>query len=177
MANTMSDMENLDSTTSKARLLSDLQDEQTRWEELLQAIGDDHMTQPGVAGEWSVKDVIAHLTGWRRRSVGRFQAALRHEPPPPPRWPADLETDDEINAWIYAASRDRSLADVLRDSREVYDQLVETLDAFPAADLLDPQRFPWLEAEDLPLTGAALFGHFHEEHEPDMRAWLERISI
>jgi len=171
----MSNMGQVDSTTSKAQLLDGLRDEEAGWEALLQDIGEDHMTQPGVAGEWSIKDIVAHLTGWRRRTVARFQAALRHEPPPPPLWPSHLQTDDEINAWIYAASRDLPLADVLRDSREVFEQLVETLGAFPAADLLDPARFPWLESGDLPLTGAALFGHFHEEHEPDMRAWLEKI--
>ena len=37
-------------------------------------------------------------------------------------------------------------------------------------ELLDPQRFAWMEGQ--PLTAAALFAHFHEEHEPDMRAWL-----
>ena len=170
-------MSNTDSTgtASKERLLDDLRDEQARWEALLQDIGEDHMTQPGVTGQWSIKDIVAHLTGWRQRSVGRFQAALRHEPAPLPPWPPHLETDDEINAWIYAANRDRPLADVLRDSREVFEQLVETLDAFPAADLLDPTRFPWLDAADLPLTGAVFYAHFHEEHEPDMRAWLESI--
>lgn len=169
-------MDRNDSDTSKAQLLDDLRDEEARWEALLheiQDIGEDHMTQPGVAGEWSIKDIVAHLTGWRRRTVGRFQAALRHEPLPPPLWPAHLQTDDEINAWIYAANRDRPLADVLRESRDVFEQLVETLAAFPAADLLDPTRFPWLEGE--PLSGALFFAHFHEEHEPDMRAWLERI--
>ena len=165
----------MDSTASKAQLLDDLRDEQAGWEALLQDIGEEHMTQPGVAGEWSIKDIVAHLTGWRRRSVGRFQVALRHEPEPQPQWPSQLQTDDEINAWIYAANRDLPLADVLRESREVFEQLVETLDAFPAADLLDPTRFPWLGSEDLPLSGAALFGHFHEEHEPDIRAWLVRI--
>ena len=164
-----------DSTAYKAQFLDDLRDEQARWETLLQDIGEEHMTQPGVAGDWSIKDIVAHLTSWRRRSVGRFQAALRHEPTPPPPWPPELQTDDEINAWFYAADRDRPLADVLRESREVFDQLAATLGAFPAADLLDPARFPWLGAEDFPLTGAALFGHFHEEHEPDMRAWLARI--
>jgi hypothetical protein len=159
--------------TSKAQLLADLQAEQAGWEALLHDIGEDHMTQPGVAGPWSIKDIVAHLTGWRRRTVGRFQAALRHEPAPPPLWPAHLQTDDEINAWIYAANRDRPLADVLRDSRHVYQQLVEALDAFPESDLLDPARFPWMEGE--PLSGAAFFAHFHEEHEPDMRAWLERV--
>ena len=163
----------MDSNTSKAQLLNDLKSEQARWEALLQEIGEEHMTQPGVAAEWSIKDIVAHLTGWRHRTVGRFQAALRHEPAPPPPWPPQLQTDDEINAWIEAANRDRPLADVLRESREVFEQLAETLDAFPEADLLDPTRFPWLEGE--PLSGAAFFAHFHEEHEPDMRAWLERI--
>ena len=69
---------------SKAQLLTDLQDEQTQWEALLGEIGEEHMTQPGVAGEWSIKDIVAHLTGWRRRTVERFQAALRQEPSPPP---------------------------------------------------------------------------------------------
>jgi hypothetical protein len=169
-------MGQMDGNTSKAQLLDDLKVEQAQWEALLQDIGEDHMTQPGVAGEWSIKDIVAHLTGWRRRSVGRFQAALRHEPAPPPFWPSHLQTDDEINAWIYAANRDRPLADVLRESRDVFQQLVETLDAFPEADLHDPTRFPWLEGGDLSLTGAVFFAHFHEEHESDMRAWLERIG-
>ena len=187
----MSNTGQMDSTTStgKAQLLADLKDEQAHWEALLQDIGKDHMTQPGVTGEWSIKDIVAHLTFWRRRTVGRFQAALRNEPPPPSLWPAQFGTEDEIdardedtawdevNAWIYAANHDRPLADVLRDSRDVFQQLVETLGAFPDADLLtpDPTRFPWLGPEDLPLSGAVFFAHFHEEHEPDMRAWLEKV--
>jgi hypothetical protein len=162
----------MSSTTSKSQVLADLQDQQSEWEALLQDIGEENMTQPAVA-DWSIKDIIAHLTGWRRRTVQRFQAALDHQLAPPTPWPAELDTDDEINAWIYAKSSDRSLADVLQDSRDVFAQLVETLDGFPEAELLDPERFPWLEGE--PLTAAALFGHFHEEHEPDMRAWLQRV--
>jgi hypothetical protein len=162
-----------DDTASKAQLLSDLQDEQSQWEALLRDIGEDHVTQPDVAGGWSIKDIIAHLTGWRRRTVARFQAALRHESVSPPPWPPELQTDDEINAWIYAANRDRSLADVRQDSRDVFQQLVAALEAFPEADLRDPTRFPWMEGE--PISGAAFFGHFHEEHEPDMRAWLDHV--
>ena len=165
----------MNASMSKAHFLEDLRGEQAQWEALLGDIGEDHMTQPDVAGEWSIKDIVAHITGWRRRTVKRLQAALRHEPTPPTPWPAQLQTDDEINAWIYDANCDRSLADVLRDSREVFQQLVETLDAFPEAELRDPARFPWIEAEAFPLTGAVFFGHFHDEHEADMRAWLERI--
>jgi hypothetical protein len=159
--------------TSKAQLLDDLHSEQASFEALLDEIGEQSMAQPGVAGDWSIKDVVAHLTGWRRRSVARFQAALRHEPMPAPDWPSHLHPDDEvddINAWIYAANRDKSIADVRRESRETFDQLVETLAAFPEADLHDPARFPWLAGETW--NGAAFFGHFHDEHESDMRAWL-----
>jgi len=163
----------MSTNASKTQLLNDLGDEKDRWEALLQDIGESNMTQPGVAGEWSIKDIVAHLTGWRRRTLARFQAELRHETLPPPPWPEQLQTDDEINAWIYVANRDLPLADVLHDSRDAFAQLVETLDAFPEAELVDPARFPWLGGESP--TAAALFGHFHEEHEPDMRAWLDRV--
>jgi hypothetical protein len=156
--------------TSKAQLLDDLRNEQDGFEALLDEIGEQSMAQPGVAGDWSIKDVVAHLTSWRRRTVARFQAALRHEPEPATDWPPYLPTDDEINVWIYAANRDKSVADVRRESRETFEQLLETLASFPEADLHDSARFPWLDGETW--NGAAFFGHYHDEHEQDMRAWL-----
>ena len=88
--------------------------------------------------------------------------------------PPELREDDEINAWIYESNRDRPLADVLSDSREVFQQLVETLDAFPEDELRELPRILGLEEEQI--SGSLFFAHFHEEHEPDMRAWLERVK-
>jgi hypothetical protein len=161
-------------TRSKAQLLTDLKDEQAHFEALLGEIGEAHMTQPGVAGDWSIKDIVAHLTSWRRRTVASFQAALRHESSFSPPWPPNLEEADEINAWIYAANKDHPLTDVLEESRAVFAQLVATLSAFPETELFEPNRFDWLEGA--PMSAAAFFGHFHEEHEPDMRAWLDQIT-
>jgi hypothetical protein len=155
---------------NKTELVNGLHEEQAGWEALLAQIGEARMEQPGVAGPWSIKDIVAHLTGWRRRTVGRLQAGSRGEPEPPPPWPAHFQTADEINAWLYEIDRDRSLREVLQDSRQVFQQLVAAIEAFPEAELMDPDRFPWLEGQ--PLNAAVLFGHFHEEHEPDMRAWL-----
>src|SRR5437868_14846835 len=159
---------------TKKQLLTEMHKEQAAWEALLDEIGQAHMTQPEVAGGWSIKDIVAHLTGWRRRSVRRFQALLNHTPDFSPPWPPELREDDEINAWIYKTNRDRPLADVLNDSREVFQQLVTAVNALSDEQLNDPQRFPWLEGERL--TGALIFGHFHEEHEPDMRAWLAKVK-
>jgi hypothetical protein len=163
----------METTTSKTQLLAELNNENAYWLALLDDIGEANMTQPEVAGGWSIKDIVAHLTGWRRRTVRRVQAALNHEPDFTPPWPPELQEDDEINAWIYESNRDRPLADVLSDSREVFQQLVDVIDAFPDDEHQDSQRIKWLEGE--PLSGKLFFSHFHEEHEPDMRAWLVRV--
>jgi hypothetical protein len=153
---------------SKIQFLAELQQEQASWQTLLDEIGKANMTQPDVAGGWSIKDLVAHLTGWRRRTVKRLQAALKHEPDFSPPWPSELQADDAINAWIYEANRDRPLADVLSDSRDVFHQLMETLDTFSEEDLQHLHRFVWLDGESL--SGKTFFSHFQEEHEPDMRA-------
>ena len=160
---------------NKAKLLNGLQDENQQWQALLDQIGVAHMDQPGVAGDWSVKDVVAHLTSWRRRTVARFEAAQRGAPEPPPHWPADLQTDEEINAWIYAANRDRPVQEVLDASQQVFEELLAAIAGLPDAVLADPaQTFPWWDGP--PFTVGDFFAHFHEEHEPDLRAWLARID-
>ena len=124
-------------TISKTQLLAELNNENAAWLALLDDIGEANMTQPEVAGGWSIKDIVAHLTGWRRRTVRLFQAMLNHEPDFTPPWPPELQDDDEINAWIYEANRDRPLADVLSDLREVFQQFMDVVAAFPDDDFQD----------------------------------------
>jgi hypothetical protein len=100
----------------KSELLNGPQEEYQQWEALLDQIGPARMDQPGVTGYWSIKDIVAHLTGWRRRTVARLQATQHNEPEPPPPWPAHLQTDDEINAWIYESNNGRSVGEVLDES-------------------------------------------------------------
>ena len=158
---------------TKSELLHGLQEEYQQWEVLLDQIGPARMEQPGVTGHWSVKDIVAHLTGWRRRTVARLQAAQRSEPEPPPPWPAHLQTDDEINAWIYESNRGRSVHEILDESHQVFQQLLTAIEGLPDKVLMDVQRYlPWLEGN--PFSAAGIFAHFHDEHEPDMRAWLAR---
>ena len=91
----------------KTELLIWLQEKYQQWETLLDQIGPARMDQPGVIGDWSLKDIVAHLTGWNRWLLARLQAAGSGEPEPPPPWPAHLETEDEINAWVYESNRGR----------------------------------------------------------------------
>jgi uncharacterized damage-inducible protein DinB len=103
----------------KSELLKGLQEEYQQWEALLDQIRPARMDQAGVTGHWSIKDIVAHLTGYQRQTVARLQAAQRSEPDPPPPWPAQPQTDDEVNAWIYESTHGRSVREVLDESQHV----------------------------------------------------------
>ncbi|MCB0180539.1 MAG: ClbS/DfsB family four-helix bundle protein [Anaerolineae bacterium] len=159
---------------NKAELLRELQEEYQHWQALLDQIGPARMDQPGVAGAWSIKDIVAHLTGWRRRTVGRLQALQRGQPEPAPPWPAHLQTDDDINAWIYQSRQSDSVSEVLDESHQVFQQLLAVIESLPEDVLAEVHRLPWMEGQ--PFNAAEFFAHFHEEHESDMRAWLTRVD-
>ncbi|MDQ4099499.1 MAG: ClbS/DfsB family four-helix bundle protein, partial [Chloroflexota bacterium] len=118
------------------------------------------------------KDLAAHLIGWRERTIGRIEAAARGEPEPPPPWPAEFTEDDTINDWIYHQHRDQPLRDVLADADQSYARLAAAVAALPEEAVTTPGYFPWMEGRAL--ADGNLFDHLHEEHEPDVKAWLAR---
>ncbi len=162
----------------KSELLNWLRDEYRQWEVLLDQIGLARMVQPGVNGDWSIKDIAAHLTGWQRRVVANLQAAQRGEPEPPPHWPAHLEAEDDINAWIYESKRGRSVREVLDETHLVFQQLLAVIEGFAddvRVEHIEPAFYlVWVDGERF-LTGE-FFNHFHDDHEPDIRAWLAQVE-
>ena len=158
---------------TKSELLDWLKEQYKQWERLLDQIGPARMEQPGVNAEWSMKDIVAHLTGWNRWLVTRLQAAARGEPEPPPLWPAHLQTDDEINAWIYESYRGRSLREVLDETQRVFQELFGVIAGLPDEVRIEPEwHLVWLGDQRFP--AGEFFDHFRDDHEPDVRAWLEQ---
>ena len=161
---------------TKSELLDWLQEAYQQWEAFLGQIDPARMDQPGVHGDWSMKDIIAHLTGWNRWLVIHLQAAQRGEPEPPSPWPAHLEGEDEINAWIYADNRERPLHEVLDEMQQVHQQLLAVVASLPAdvrIEQVEPQ-FHRVWVDDKRFLADAFFEHFHFDHEQDVRAWLAR---
>lgn len=150
--------------------------ERKYWEALVNEVGAERAEQPGVMGDWNFKDLAAHLTVWRERTINRLLAAAEGQPEPPPPWPAALGTEDfdVINDWIHEQHRDRPLEDVLKESMDSYDRLAGAVGAFSDEELNDPTRFAWLEGKSLgaAIHDRSLFDHLHEDHEPDVRAFL-----
>jgi len=162
----------------KSEYLDWLREEYQQWEALLDQIGPERIDQPSVNGDWSMKDIVAHLTGWNRGLVDRIRAAGRGEPEPPPHWPARLQTEDEINAWIYESNRGRPVREVLDESRQVFQQLFAVIEGLPDdvhIEFIEPKfHVVWVGEERFPAGEA--FYHFHDDHEPDVRAWLARVE-
>lgn len=147
-------------------------------ERLVAEAGPGRMEQPGVMGDWNLKDAIAHMTEWRSWSVARMEGALKNAEPSPP-WSAGLteETDegtDRINAEFHERNRERPVVDVLADSRATFDRLEAATLALPEAALFDTARYPWLEGY---APADVIFGaaeHLFEDHVPGIEAFLAR---
>ena len=81
----------------KARALARIDAEAAEWSAIV-AAAEGRLEAPGITDDWSLKDVAAHLNGWRVDSLSKLEAEARGETPPPSAWPSELTTDDEINA-------------------------------------------------------------------------------
>jgi len=141
--------------------------------DFLASIPRKRMTEPGATGPWSVKDVIAHVGAWRSRTVARLEAAAAGQPEPHPPWPPELEEDDQINEWFYQQHRDEPLDAVLAGWDASFDRLRAVVVALPDEALFERSYFPWLEGSALiEVVPTGFLGHFNDEHEAILRAWL-----
>jgi hypothetical protein len=164
--------------TNTAELIERIRQERALWDALVAEIGEERMEQPGVSGEWTFKDVVVHLIGWRKAFLAQVQAVVRGASQPAQPWPAHLDEEKEedveqINQWFYEQGRSRSLNDVLDEYRQLFQGFEDAAHALSEQDLFEPGRFAWMAGEPL-AEGVAYSPHFHEEHEPIIRAWLER---
>lgn len=160
----------MSNTRTKADTLAHIAEFREHWRQLVAEVGEDRMEQPGPMGEWTFKDLVAHLTFWRMWAITQLEAGPEGEATAP--WPAGLTEDDydQINAWVYAQNRDRPVRDVLADADASFDRLAAAIAALPEEDVTTPGRFAWLG--DQALADVDFAGHLTEEHEPDIRAWL-----
>ena len=156
----------------RERLIARIGHERQAWRDLVAEVGRERMNEPGPMGDWTFKDLVSHLAGWRDRTLTRLDAAAHGREAPPAPWPADLDDDDSINGWIRERDRDRSLDDILTHYDRSFDRLAAVIMMFPEETIRTPGRFAWMG--DVALADAPFFGHLHDEHEPAVREWLRR---
>lgn len=163
---------------SRAALLATVRSLRTDLDAIIARVDTERAAASGSVDAWSFKDTIAHLTSWRLVTAARLEAGLSGDAPAMP-WPASLDVDDvdeddvdQINRWFYLSNQDKSLADILRESRETFDRVERALASLPEPVLLEPDRFPWSRGWALgPGVVEGTLDH-HREHEADLKKWL-----
>lgn len=148
--------------------------DQTFWRNLVDEVGRERMDEPGPMGEWTFKDLTAHLAAWRNMRIPMLEAIGRGQPVPDPSYPSGMDDDDEINAWFRERDAQRSLDDVLEDYDRSFERLARAIEALPEDVARDPNGMPW--APGYVVIDTDFTEHLHDEHLPSIRAWLDSRS-
>jgi DinB family protein len=157
----------MDSYMSKAQLLSMIQSARADWETLLAGIPEAWMTEPGVDGEWSIKDIVAHIAWGEQESLGVAEA---HALVGSELWQLP---QDERNAAVFEQNRRRELQEVLADSQQIFRRNFEVVAALSEDDLNDPSRFAGIPEGWRPWRILYDPGHY-QAHAASIQAWLAR---
>jgi hypothetical protein len=119
------------------------------------------MEEAGAAGEWSIKDIIAHIAWHEREMVGMIQA---HALAGSDLWQLPL---DQRNAEIFRENKDRPLQDVLEEAPVVYRQFLAAVGTLSDEDVTDPGRFPGMPLDWEPWQVIA--GNSYEHYEQHLQ--------
>jgi hypothetical protein len=161
-----------DQPMTGARLAEILRAERAQWNALLSQVGLERMEVAGVEGEWSVKELVAHLT-WYERAVVEGAQGVLSTGTFTRRRPAGVSLDEQ-NAQIATESRARPASEVLAEADTVFGQLLTVVEACPEDILNDPRRIG-LPDDMVPWMGVANNSYAHyRQHELALRTWLER---
>lgn len=160
---------------NKKKIINELKKSRENFLEAIQDLSDQEMGTPGVNDDWTVKDILVHLTRWEAELVKLlWQANLGKKPTTTHFNPLSV---DEINARWYKESQTRPLKLVLDDFIGVRQQTIRRVDSLSDSALTDPNHFPWLDGEPL-WKWIANDSFDHEaEHEIQIRNWQMNKEI
>jgi hypothetical protein len=162
---------------TKAKLVRSLRSEREQWEALLAKINEDRMNEPLWEHGWSTRDLIGHVTYYEHWILDWLEAAVRGQVTVATH--RDLVDVDQRNALIQQENRGRAIADMLKESRSVYERLVQVVQLVSEQDLNDPHRFEryilpfWQESRALWECIAGDSYEHYREHIPSLRRLQE----
>lgn len=117
--------------------------------------------KPGVTGDWSVKDIIAHVTWWEEEALTHLPAILAGGTPP--RYSVAYGGIDAFNALKTGEKRNLSLSEVLRERDDTHRRLIDFVASSPEDQLVRETRFRHRLRLDT-------YSHYRK-HAEAIRAW------
>jgi hypothetical protein len=120
------------------RVLRRLASAWAAFEESYAGLPETRLLEPGVMGEWSVKDVLAHVNTWEEEALQHLPLIARGGTPPQYAASGGI---DAFNARMAELKRDLPLAEVRRRLDESHRRLVELVRSTPEDHLAGDTRF------------------------------------
>lgn len=166
----------MDTMPAKAELLAEIRREWLLLEMQLNRLSEAQMTAPETLGEWSVKDMLAHISAWEKVLLDRLGAAISRQPA---QYPPILSEEDvhRTNAGFFADSQARPLSAVVLEFRSLYTGVLTVVEALDEAFLAHPMPldYPLDNLIAWQIIRANTSDHY-QEHRLALEAWLEGQS-
>jgi hypothetical protein len=157
---------------TKNKLIQKIEGARTNFESTLGTLDRAQMTQPGVVGNWSVKDIVAHLTAWERLMVVWLADYPRGVPVERPTGDAEF---DELNERIYLENKDKPLEEVLREFETAHEMTLQALHGTPEEVLFDTGRYSYRGGLPLWQMVAGNTWWHYSEHGEEIGNWLAEL--
>jgi hypothetical protein len=129
--------------TNKDQLIADIHTERRRLEKNLSALTSEEMMLPGVTGEWSVKDILAHLVAWERLFLDWYRAGTQGGSPEIKPVGMSQRAIDALNQQIYQQNHGQSLDSIFAEFHLSFQQVTATIEKIPEEDMFTSGRFGW----------------------------------
>jgi len=133
-------------------------------EELLLKIDPVKPIYPG----WTIKELLAHLTGWDDVTIDSLRAHVGGRPPSQ----EAISNLDEYNARTVASREDLDYDLVRKEWRLTRLVLRTIIEQMPDEKFIEPLLVPWGEKTTVASLVDMFRGH-EQEHAHDIRKWLE----
>ena len=129
-------------------------------------LSDAELTEPGVTGDWSIKDIIAHVTWWEEEALTHLPLILAGGRPP--RYSVKYGGIDAFNAQMAEKKRKLSLSEVLQQRDDTHRRLTDFIQSVPEDQIARETRFRRRLRLDT-------YGHY-PKHAEAIREWREQRS-
>jgi hypothetical protein len=151
---------------TKQELLNEAAREYKAFHEAIQGLNEQQMTEVWL-GTWSVKEIVAHMSGWHREMAPALDRLTRGQKPI-----ADGVSYDDVDAWnakFAAAAGTSSVADVLLEFDKSHEGFMRAAHAIPE-ERFQVGRTAWKIVD---LNSA----HHYREHGDQIRTWRKSRGV
>ena len=154
--------------SSKPELIQAMLSARAAFDSFIQRIPRSKMALPGASGEWSIKDIIAHINSYDRWLA--LGLALRSQKPPD-FWIEDIPLDD-FNHRLYEENRDLPLDEVLEQSEYLWSRILEETQAKSEDYLFSEHSVQGVPYAVRPcqMLKSESYGHYLD-HVPTLKSW------